>query len=327
MPGCHRLLKRMALPVLMAGCATQAGIVCSAADLPQADEYTISTNSDLVLLDVSVKDAAGGYATGLKRGNFQVFEDGRPRTITQFSSADVPVTVGLVLDNSGSMLMKRRDVIMAGLAFAADSNPKDEFFVLNFNDNLQYGLPPNLPFTDRIQKLHEALSFARPVGRTALYDAIASALQHLEKSTQNFRTLIVVSDGGDNVSHLKFSNLLRLVEASRATIYTVGLLDPEDRDLNPGVLKKLAGVTGGEYFQPEVPAQVVSIFKKISSDIRNRYIVGFVPDEAKDKKNVRTVKVQVTEEGHKLTARSRTTYSLNSTKDFVATSESKHVLR
>jgi Ca-activated chloride channel family protein len=290
------------------------------------DEYTISTRSDLVVLNVAVKDAAGGYVTGLARENFSVLEDGQPRSITHFANTDAPVTVGLVVDNSGSMLLKHREVIMAGLSFAAGSNPKDEFFVVNFNDRLQYGLPSDIPFTDKIDQLQRALSMTRPVGRTALYDAIASALHHLEKSTQEYRTLIVVSDGGDNVSRVKFPDLLHFVQASRATIYTIGLMDPADNDLNPNVLKRLASISGGEYFQPEVAAQVGPVFSRISNDIRHRYVLGYVPDEIHDRHRLRTVKVQVSADGRKLIVRSRTSYVLEPAKEFVATNSSQNVL-
>jgi Ca-activated chloride channel family protein len=283
-----------------------------------AGEYTISATSDLVLLDVSVKDAAGGYVTGLKKDAFHVFEDGRPRAITHFSAADTPVTVGLVLDCSRSMQHKRRDVILAGLAFASDSNPHDDFFVVNFNNSLEYGLPKRLPFTDSIQDLRNALYTGKADGQTALYDAIASALKHLERGRQEMRTLIIVSDGGDNVSRIKFAELMKHVEASRATIYTVGLMDPEDRDLNPGVMRKLASVSGGEFFQPATTPEVVPILRKISSDIRHRYVIGYVPDETNDKHVVRTVKVKADAEGRKLVVRTRTSYAIEPPKQYVA---------
>lgn len=270
--------------------------------------FTISDNVDLVLLEVSVKDPRGGYVTGLTQKNFEVFEDGHRRDITQFASVDTPVTVGLVVDNSGSMGPKRPEVILAGLAFAKESNPQDEFFVVNFNNSVVRGLPRGMLFTDNLQKLRAALYYGRPVGQTALYDAIAYSLKHLEYSHRDKRTLIVVSDGGDNVSTTTFPELLKLVESSRATIYTVGLYDPSDHDLNPGVLRKLASVSGGEFFEPETLDQVIPVFNKISKDIRNSYTMGYVPDETNDKKTVRSVKVIATENGRKLNVHTRTTY-------------------
>ena len=144
--------------------------------------------------------------------------------ITEFSGADAPVSVGLVVDDSGSMRSKKAEVVVAGLAFAKESNPKDEFFVVNFNNYVVNGLGPHLPFTDNLQKLRAALYYGTPMGQTALYDAVAHALAHLERSHHEARTLIVVSDGGDNVSKTTLPEVLNLIQASRATVYTVGLI-------------------------------------------------------------------------------------------------------
>jgi Ca-activated chloride channel homolog len=274
------------------------------------EPYTISDNVDLVLLDVSVKNPHCGFVSGLEKSNFKVFEDGHARTITHFASVDTPVTVGLVMDDSGSMRNKRPEVVMAGLAFAKSSNPQDEFFVVNFNNSVVRGLPPHVPFTDDLQILRAGLYYGEPVGQTALYDAIAYALKHLDQGHRDKRTLIVVSDGGDNVSQLSLSQLMTLVVASRATIYTVGLFDQENRELNPGVLRKLASVSGGEYFQPASLDQVLPVFEKISKDIRNRYTVGYIPDETGDQRTVRSVKVSAQEAGRKLSVKTRTNYSI-----------------
>lgn len=280
--------------------------------------YTIEDNVNLVLLDVRVKDPRGGYITGLHKSNFQVYEDSRPREITQFASVDTPVTVGLVVDNSGSMRLKRPEVVTAGLAFAKESNPKDEFFVVNFNNSVVRGLPPRTLFTDDLQALRAALYYGQPVGQTALYDAVAYALRHLEYSHRDKRTLIVVSDGGDNVSNTTFPELLKLIEASRATIYTVGLYDPEDHDLNPGVLRKMSSLTGGEFFEPEQLTDMVPVFDKISKDIRNSYMLGYVPDEINDKRVLRTVKVTASEANRKLVIHTRTTYTTTPLSELIA---------
>ena len=276
---------------------------------PVSGSYTISDNVDLVVLDVSVKDPRGGYITGLNKSNFEVFEDGRRREISQFASIDTPVTVGLVVDDSGSMRTKRPEVILAGLSFAKESNPQDEFFIVNFNNRVTRGLPADMMFTDNLQTLRRALYYGEPQGQTALYDAVAYALKHLEHGHRDKRTLIVVSDGGDNVSSIGFSELMKLIESSRATIYTVGLLDPQNRDLNPGVLRKMASVSGGEYFQPEELSQILPTFNRIAKDIRNRYTIAYVPDEINDKNAVRKVKVTAEENGRKLTVRTRRAYS------------------
>jgi VWFA-related protein len=271
--------------------------------------FTILDNVNLVLLDVSVKDLRTGFVAGLDKANFRVLEDGKPRPITQFGSIDAPVTVGLVVDNSGSMRSKRAEVVQAGLAFSRASNPNDEFFVVNFNDSVVSSLPANVPFTDDLQILRHALYYGNPNGQTALYDAVSYSLRHLEVSHRELRTLIIVSDGGDNVSKVALAELLNQIESSRATIYAIGLLDPENRDLKPAVLRKFAAISGGEYFQPRSLDDVRPVFERISKDIRNRYTIGFVPDD-RDRRDIRTVKVRAQRDGKRFAVRTRTTYRI-----------------
>jgi Ca-activated chloride channel family protein len=274
-------------------------------------DFKISDNADYVLLDVSVRDRDGSFVTGLEKANFQVFEDGHPRPITYFSAMDSPVAIGLIVDNSGSMAAKRARVIAAGLAFAKQSNPQDEFFVVNFNDSIRRGLPPSIPFTDNLQLLRKALYYGEPQGKTALYDAVSYGLRHLERSREQRRTLIVVTDGRDNASQISFSALMKDLEASRATVYTVGLSDPdEERELNDRVLRKMAQVTGGEFFEPAAIGDVGEVFEKIAGDVRHRYSVEYAPDEIHDHNPVRRVKVVVRVESRKLQARTRTSYSV-----------------
>jgi VWFA-related protein len=275
--------------------------------------YTISANVDMVLLDASVQDPRGGYVTGLPKDAFGVLEDGRPRPITTFTNVDAPVTVGLVVDNSGSMRLKRPEVILAGLAFAKESNPQDEFFVVNFNDSVVHGLPPSMRFTDDLQTLRSALYYGKPAGQTALYDAIATALKDLEKGHHDKRTLIVVSDGGDNASRISQQELLNLIELSRATIYAVALVDKGDADFRPGLLRKITAISGGQYFQPRTLDDVIPVLKKISKDIRSRYTIGYIPDETNTKHRVRAIKVTAHSEGRKLNVKSRTSYILSPT--------------
>jgi VWFA-related protein len=287
-----------------------------------ADEntFTIRDNVNLVLLDVSVRDPKGGFVSDLKKDNFQVLEDGKPQIISQFANADAPVTVGLVVDNSGSMRAKRPEVVMAGLAFAKESNPRDEFFVVNFNNFVVRGLGDYLPFTDNLQRLRAALYYGSPIGQTALYDAVAFSLRHLELSRRDKRTLIVVSDGGDNASKTNLTETMDLVQSSRATIYTVGLFGAEDPDRNPNVLNKLAKASGGEFFRPQNLGEVIPVFHKIAQDVRHRYTIGYVPEAVDSSKHsVRTIRVTASdEERRKLIVRTRTSYSTKSFAQLVA---------
>jgi len=270
---------------------------------------TISTDVELVVLDVSVKDAKGGYVSGLAKEDFRVFEDKKAQAIKYFSHEDIPVTVGLVIDNSGSMRPKRAEVVTAALSFVEASNPHDEVFVVNFNDRVHRGLQEPVLFTDDMNLLRAALWKGASSGRTALYDAMAYSLQYLEKGRMDKKTLIVVSDGGDNASALRFSELMRLIQEARATIYTIGIFAPEDPDRNPGVLRKLASVSGGDYFELPELSDIEPTCKKIAADIRNRYTLAYTPAHLNSPKEERSVKVTASARTHmKLIAHTRTSY-------------------
>ena len=218
---------------------------------PLQEPFKITDNVDLVLVDVSVKDSHGGYVTDLGKDAFHVEVDGKPREITQFDRVDAPVTIGLIVDNSGSMRNKRQEVVLSGLAFAKASNPRDEFFVVNFNNTSPFRIALRRTLYRSARKCYTMrCTWANQPAQTALYDAIAYGLKHL-RTGHHPRTLIVVSDGGDNVSELSQHDIVKLIGLSRATVYTIGLVDPDDQDLRPEVLKKFASTSGGEYYQPK----------------------------------------------------------------------------
>jgi len=273
------------------------------------DAYTIRANVDLVVLRATAQDHKNILVSGLNQEDFQVYEDGVRQTIKYFSHEDVPVTVGLVVDNSGSMKSKRHDVIAAALAFARSSNPQDQMFVVNFNENVSFGLPGNIAFTDQVTQLQVALSRVAADGETALYDAVAIALEHLKKGDRDKKVLIVVSDGGDNASKHKLTEIMALVGQPGVIIYTIGIFDDEDADRNPGVLKRLAKQTGGESFLPESLAAVTPICERIARDIRNQYTIAYVPTNRKRDGTFRVIQVKASAPGYgRLSVRSRTGY-------------------
>jgi Ca-activated chloride channel family protein len=230
--------------------------------------------------------------------------------MTVFQAGDIPVTLGLVVDNSGSMRNKRPEVVTAALTFVQQSNPKDELFIVNFNDMVRFGLPKQIPFTDVHGPLREAL-LGNPVqGRTALNDALKAALAHLEKGKQDKKALVVISDGGDNMSGTTDDEVFRLARLSRATIYTIGIYDSDDKDRNPGFLKKLAAITGGEAFLPDDhDGKLVPVGEKIAKDIRSRYTLGYIPSNRSMDGALRKVRVLAKGEGrNKLEVRTRTEY-------------------
>jgi Ca-activated chloride channel family protein len=273
------------------------------------ENYVIRTTSRLVLLDVSVKDPQGGFVTGLTQDNFRIYENGKPQTISQFANADIPVAVGIVVDESGSMRPKRPEVITAALAFIQASNPQDEMFVVNFNERARRGLPDIMPFSDNVAQLRAALWRGAPEGRTALYDAIELSLHQLELGRRDKKTLVVISDGGDNVSKHNLDYVMHDVLQSLTTIYTIGIFDDDDPEKNPGVLEKLAHVSGGGVYFPKQLDEILSICEQIAKDIRTRYTIGYIPQA--EGKPVRHIKVLATGPNNaKLVVRTRTGYSL-----------------
>jgi len=270
-------------------------------------EFTIQTTSRLVLLDVSVKDAAGGFVSGLTKDNFRVFENGKPQEISQFANSDIPVTAGIAVDESGSMRPKRAQVVTAGLVFIQASNPMDEMFVVNFNEKPRRGLPDELLFSDNIQKLRSALWQGVPEGRTALYDAIEMALHQLDFGREAKKTLVVISDGGDNHSKHTLAEVKNDVLSSLATIYTVGIYDEDDPEKNEGVLKDLARVSGGVFYHPATLEDIVPVCRQIAKDIRTRYTIGYIP--VVEGKMERHIKMVASSPEHpKLIVRTRTSY-------------------
>jgi len=283
----------------------------SLAPPPGEKEFTIHTDVRMVVLDVSVKDAHGGFVSGLTKDNFQIYEDGKPQAITQFADQDQPVTLGIVVDESGSMRYKRPEVITAALSFITFSNPQDEIFVTNFNDKVYHGLPDTVLFTGNVNLLRGALWSTAPEGRTALYDAIMASLRQLDMGRMSKKSLVVISDGGDNFSTHNMHDVMRKVEDSLATIYTIGVFDSDDPDRNPDVLKRLANISGGVAYFPEELKGIVPACKQIAKDIRTRYTMAYTPSDGPAGK-LRRIKVTATAPGHdKLICRTRTEYAYN----------------
>jgi VWFA-related protein len=273
------------------------------------DEYRIRVNTNLVVLHATAQDHKGALVSGLDKDSFQVYEDGVLQQIKHFSHDDVPVTVGLVIDNSGSMGRKRAEVIAAALAFARSSNPQDQMFVVNFNEHVRFALPDNTPFTGQVSELEVALSKIITSGQTALYDAMTAALEHLKNGDRDKKVLIVISDGGDNASKHNLAQIMGLVQRADVIVYTIGLFDEEDDDRNPHVLTQLAKDTGGDVFLPRSLKDVVPICERIARDIRNQYTIAYVPANGKLDGTYRAIQVKAGAAGRgQLSVRTRAGY-------------------
>jgi VWFA-related protein len=275
----------------------------------QEPRATFVSRSDLVVLRVSVVDRRAGFVGGLPREAFAVQEDGRPQAIEFFENEDTPVTVGLVIDCSGSMQKRRDGVIAAGMAFAGSSHPADELFTLNFNERVWPGLPPEKAFTSDRDELKLALDRSVTRGQTALFDAIAAGLRHLDRGKRTRKVLVVVSDGGDNASRMRFDQVLDAALRNDVVIYSIGIYDPNDRDVRPGLLRQLADATGGEAFFPRGNDAVTPVLERIAHDIRSSYTVGYVPPSGATAGRPRRVHVEVrAADGRKLAVRARSSY-------------------
>ncbi len=273
-------------------------------------QNVIRSEADLVVLPVTVTDHKGRFVFGLQQQDFQVYEDGQPQTISEFNHGDVPVTAGLVIDSSGSMHMNRPEVAAAAKDFLSSSNPRDQVFVVNFNERVSLGLPQNVPFTDNVAQLEAAVFRGPSTGMTALYDAVDVALEHLNNSLENNKkALIIISDGGDNASHEDFRQVLNTALHENAIIYTIGILDEQEADVSPRVLRKLAKDTGGRAYFPTSAAVLPGICHEIATDLREQYTIAYIPSDRREDGTYRTIRVAVHAPGKgSLTVRTRKGY-------------------
>jgi Ca-activated chloride channel homolog len=268
----------------------------------------------MVVLHVTVTDDRGQTIDNLSGRNFRVFEDKIEQKVSLFSHDDIPLTMGLVVDNSGSMREKRAQVSAAAMTFVKTSNPQDEEFVVNFND--EYYLDTDGDFTSDQQNLQDALARIDSRGSTALYDAVIGSLNHLKKGHKDRRVLLLVTDGEDTASRSSFTDAIRAAEKSNATIYTIGVFSQDDRKNDKKmirnstrVLEQLAEATGGQAYFPETLDEVTPLCEQVAKEIRDQYTVGYYPSNTATDGTFRTVKVDVTASGHgKITARTRTGY-------------------
>ena len=279
---------------------------------PQDDAPTIiRADVRLVVCHTTVVDKSGHLVTDLPREAFTVFENGAQQPIKNFKREDVPVSLGLIVDNSGSMRDKRAKVEAAALALARASNPEDEVFVVNFNDEAFLDLPHGKDFTNDIKDLEEALTRIDSRGGTAMRDAIRMSIDHLkEKGKKEKKVLVVVTDGNDNSSVISLENLVKASQQSEVLIYSIGLLSDEERreaKRAEHALVDLATATGGEAFFPKEVSEVDRIAKQVARDVRNQYTIQYTPTNLAMDGTFRQIKITVNAPG-KPTVRTRSGY-------------------
>jgi Ca-activated chloride channel family protein len=279
--------------------------------VPADQQYKFSANVQMVVLQTTVLTSRGNFVKGLKANDFTVFENSQQQPIRLFTHSDSPVAIGLIVDNSGSMRRKHAAVVAAAKAFAKNSNPRDQLFVVNFNEQPTLGLPKAQLFSGNTRELERAMPSGAGGGKTALYDALEMGLTHIHELKQDKKALILISDGGDNASTHTVEQVINDATNSDVVIYTIGLFGKYEDETNPAFMKKIAEVTGGEAFLPGRPTQAANSCKRIAATIRNEYTLGYSPLVAGAPGAYRAIQVTVATARRKerLIARTRMGYN------------------
>jgi Ca-activated chloride channel family protein len=257
---------------------------------------SIRVDSILVLIPVTVTDLLNRIVTGLEKDNFKIIEDKNEQEITQFSSEDLPISVGVVFDCSGSMGGKLQKARLAVAQFFKDANPEDEFFLVQFND----GAEIIQPFTRNLAQIQNRLAFTRSQGKTALLDAVYLGLQEMKKGVNPRKALLIVSDGGDNNSRYTDGEIKNLVKEADVQIYAIGIYEsagnrgrtPEEL-AGPGLLSEITEQTGGRQYPAESVNELPDIAAKIGLELRNQYILGYAPQNREHDGKYRRVQVKL----------------------------------
>lgn len=299
----RRLSDTMALWV---AAALLAGLALPAA--AQEDSGAVfRAETRLVVLHASVVDRNGRLVTDLPQSAFTVYENDVEQKVKIFRREDVPVSLGLIIDNSGSMADKRREVEAAALTLVKNSNPQDEVFIVNFNDEAYL----DVDFTSDIKKLEEGLTRIDSRGGTAMRDAISMSIDHLlEKGKRDKKVLLVVTDGNDNTSSTTLEKLIQKAQQSEVLIYAVGLLDKEqrrERKRAERALNALASASGGLAYYPKDPEEVEPICVRVAHELRNQYVIAYSPQNQELDGTYRRIKVEVKGRGNP-TVRTRSGY-------------------
>jgi VWFA-related protein len=260
--------------------------------MPVAD---LRVDVPLALIPVHVTTELGSSVTNLKQENFRIFEDGVEQKITNFSSEDAPVSIGLLFDASGSMRNKIRKSAEAAAAFFRTANADDEFFLVEFNDHAKLAVP----FTRDSNLIYQHIMRTKPLGRTSLLDAIHMALTQMKDARNLRKAIVILSDGGDNRSRYTESEIKSAMREADVQVYALGIYDPEgqrkrtrEEENGPKLLGELAEQTGGRDFAITDLEDLPTVCERIGNELRNQYVIGYAPGNADDT-GYRHVKVTV----------------------------------
>jgi Ca-activated chloride channel family protein len=254
----------------------------------------IQADLTLALVNATVTDPYGRLVTGLEKEKFRVFEGGTEQEIVTFSSEDVPISIGVIFDMSGSMSDKIGKARQAAVQFLKTANPRDEFFLVSFNDHAEL----TSGFTSSVEDLQNRMLFTAPKGRTALLDAIYLGVSQMRYANNGKRALLVISDGGDNNSRYNERDIRNFLKEADCQLYGIGVFDGDDLQrtdeerYGPTLLSELAEITGGRVF-PASLNDLTDIASKISAELRNQYILGYKPSDTHRDGTWRKIKVKL----------------------------------
>ena len=276
----------------------------------QDSDTIFRADTRIVVCHTTVIDKTGHLVTTLPKSAFTVYENKVKQEIRKFQREDVPVALGLVIDNSGSMRNKLEKVKAAAMALVKDSNRDDEVFVVNFNDTAYLDNPKDKNFTNDLGELETALGRIDARGGTAMRDAIEMSIQHLKKAKRDKKVLVVITDGNDNSSLLSLEKIMKSAHQSGVLIYGVGLLSEEEhREASRArrALNDLAEATGGKTFFPQGVEEVDAIAHLVAHDIRSQYIIEYSPSNAAMDNTFRAIRITAKAPGNP-TVRTRSGY-------------------
>jgi Ca-activated chloride channel homolog len=253
----------------------------------------IRKNVEMVLVPVTVMDQSNRIITGLGQENFQLYENKHRQSIKHFWKEDTPVSVGIVLDLSGSMDTKIERARDAVAAMLTASNPHDEFFLVTFADQ------PKLvqDFTPDVDDIQGQLLFTKPKGCTSLIDAIVMAINHMRNARYQRKALVIISDGGDNRSRYTEKEVKSLIKEEDVLVYSIGVFDTQFRTmeerLGPALLATISGLTGASAYTLDNPKHLPAVAEHIANELRNQYILGYSPGEPQRDGKWRKIKVKL----------------------------------
>jgi Ca-activated chloride channel family protein len=254
----------------------------------------IKMNVEMTLVNVTVTDSFGNSVFSLDKENFKVYEDGVEQQISAFSSEDVPISIGLIFDMSGSMGNKLDRARQAAVQFLRTANPRDEFFLVRFNDRAEL----TSRFTASIEELKTRIMFTVPGGRTALLDAVYVGLGQMRNAHNGRRALLIISDGGDNHSLYNEADIRNSLKESDCQLYAMGIFDhhmgrkTEER-YGWSLLSELVEMTGGRVFPVSKLTDLSDVASKIGMELRNQYVLGYKPQDTRHNRAWRKIKVKL----------------------------------